>query len=460
MSFPRYPKYKPSSVAWLGEVPEHWQVVRLKSTCRFFGGGTPSRENAAYWNGGIPWVSPKDMKSEVISTTEESISSAGVKASAAVLLDAGHALLVVRSGILQHTIPIAINAVAVAVNQDIRAIRFNQERCDPEFFLRWVQGLNDRLLLEWSKQGATVESIEHALLANSPIVLPPLPEQRAIAAFLDRETAKIDALIAEQERLIELLKEKRQAVISHAVTKGLDPKAPMKPSGIEWLGDVPAHWEVKRLKTLIRSIEQGWSPQCEGAPVESDSEWGVLKAGCANGGTFRPRENKRLPTSLDPLPELGVRRGDLLVSRANTRELVGSAAVAPQDFPRLLICDKLYRLRFAPAVAEPHFFCCFLCSSAARSQIELGATGASASMLNIGQSVILELPVPTPSISEQRNIVAALESRCIKLDSLEREAESAITLLQERRSALISAAVTGQIDVRNVATGEHSTEAA
>jgi type I restriction enzyme S subunit len=138
------------------------------------------------------------------------------------LLDAGHALLVVRSGILQHTIPVAINTVAVAVNQDIRAIRFDTQLCDPRFFLRWVQGLNDRLLLEWSKQGATVESIEHVLLANSPICLPPIAEQRAIAAFLDRETEKIDTLVTQAESAILLLTERRSALISAAVTGQID----------------------------------------------------------------------------------------------------------------------------------------------------------------------------------------------------------------------------------------------
>ncbi len=114
--------------------------------------------------------------------------------------------------------------------------------------MRWVQGLNDVLLDAWAKQGATVESIEHAYLGGTVLPLPCLNEQGAIVAFLDRETAKIDALVEEQRRLVALLKEKRQAVISHAVTRGLNPDAPMKPSGIDWLGDVPAPWRVPPLK--------------------------------------------------------------------------------------------------------------------------------------------------------------------------------------------------------------------
>jgi len=278
--------------------------------------------------------------------------------------------------------------------------------------------------------------------------MPPRSEQTRIAEFLDGETGKIDGLVAEQRRLLALLKEKRQAVISHAVTRGLNPHAPLKPSGIAWLGDVPKHWDVKKIKHLVCSIEQGWSPQCEGVPVESESEWGVLKVGCVNGGTFDPSENKLLPPSLEPIPALGIVREDLLISRANTRELVGSAAVAERDYPNLMLCDKLYRLRFNAAAGLPRFVSHYLGSSVVRGEIELGATGASASMLNIPQSTILELTLAVPPLAEQAAIVAHLDAELQKFDTLTAEAERAIELLGERRSALISAAVTGQIDVR------------
>ena len=447
MSFPRYPQYKDSGVDWLGQVPAHWEVPKLKTIASFSGGGTPSRENLSFWNGDIPWVSPKDMKADRITGAEESITEAGLKSSAANLLPVGQVLMVVRSGILKRTIPVAINECAVALNQDMKAFAFDSRRCLPEFFLRWVQGLNALLLLAWAKQGATVESIEHSYLADTIVPIPPLPEQREIAGFLDRETAQIDALVAEQERLLELLKEKRQAVISHAVTRGLNPNAPLKPSGIEWLGDVPAHWKVVKVKHLVQSLEQGWSPQCEGFPAEED-EWGVLKVGCVNGGIFNPAENKLLPPELEADPKLGIAHGDILISRANTRELVGGAAVAKRDYPKLLLCDKLYRLRLRPERGNPDFVSLYLGCSAVRGQIELGATGASASMQNIGQSTILDLQIPTPPLSEQRAIVAHLDAATAQFDALTAAVERALALLQERRTALISAAVTGQIDVR------------
>ena len=185
MSFPRYPKYKDRGVEWLGEVPAHWALPKLKSVASFSGGGTPSRENKAYWNGDIPWVSPKDMKVERILGAEESITEEGLRSSASNLLPPGRVLMVVRSGILKHTIPVAINETAVALNQDMKALNFDTNRCVGRFFLRWVQGLNDRLLLAWAKQGATVESVEHGYLADTVIPLPDIAEQVVIAAFLD-----------------------------------------------------------------------------------------------------------------------------------------------------------------------------------------------------------------------------------------------------------------------------------
>jgi type I restriction enzyme, S subunit len=128
MSFPRYPSYKDSGVEWFGQVPEHWTLQKLKHIAVFTGGGTPSRDNLAFWNGSIPWVSPKDMKSEIIVGAEESITEEGLKSSSSSLIPSGTVLLVVRSGILKHTVPVAINETAVALNQDMKAIRFRKEQ--------------------------------------------------------------------------------------------------------------------------------------------------------------------------------------------------------------------------------------------------------------------------------------------------------------------------------------------
>ncbi len=448
MKFSMYPKYRHSGVEWLGEVPEDWTIKPIKNFTRFNGGGTPSREKPEYWNGEIPWVSPKDMKWERISGAEEHITEKGLAASSGSLIPTGRLLMVVRSGILQHTIPVAINVVPVSVNQDIKVFTFDHAECMPDFFLRLVQGFNDALLLVWAKQGATVESIEHVFLANSSLALPSIEEQSTIVDFLERETAKIDALIEEQRRLIKLLKEKRQAVISHAVTKGFDTSVPMKISKVYKGFYSPAKWHSLKVKYLISKIEQGWSPQCDTFPAEGE-EWGVLKVGAVNSGIFDPNENKRLPAEIEPETSLGIRKDDVLVSRANTRELVGSAAIASNDYPRLLLCDKIYRLELDTRACLPAFLTFYLRTRLIKGVIEAEATGASQSMQNISQDAIKNVEVSLPTLQEQVLIVATVAARLQTIDALSLEAELFIQLLQERRSALISAAVTGKIDVRN-----------
>jgi type I restriction enzyme, S subunit len=336
-------------------------------------------------------------------------------------------------------------------------LRFKQLKAHPRFVSRYLGSSGVRGQIELGATGASdsMLNIGQSSIMELVIATPRFDEQCEIVTFLDQETAKIDALVAEQRRLMELLKEKRQAVISHVVTKGLNPDAPLKPSGIEWLGDVPEHWTVNKIKHLLAvGIEQGWSPQCEGYPAEADGEWGVLKVGCVNGGRFRAMENKLLPTEMEPIPALSLKRQDLLISRANTRELVGSAAVVEKDYPTLMLCDKLYRLRFRPEDGHPPFVSNYLGSSVVRGQIELGATGASDSMLNIGQSTILELVIATPPLVEQCEIVAFIDGELLRLDTLTTEAQRSIDLLQERRTALISSAVTGQIDVRGFVEAE------
>jgi len=255
MTFPAYPEYKDSGVEWLGDVPTHWQVIKLSYIATSKGGGTPPKDDLQYWNGNIPWVTPKDMKRQWITSTIDTLSEEALRASSASMIEPDHVLMVFRSGILRHRIPVAINKLHVTVNQDLRAY-YVKPRLLSEYFLNLVQGLNREFLFEWSKQGATVESLDSELVNATQLPIPPKAEQQAISAFLNHETARIDALVEEQQRLIELLKEKRQAVISHAVTKGLDPDVPMKDSGVEWLGEVPAHWDLLGSKRFLRLVSE------------------------------------------------------------------------------------------------------------------------------------------------------------------------------------------------------------
>jgi type I restriction enzyme S subunit len=212
-------------------------------------------------------------------------------------------------------------------------------------------------------------------------------------------------------------------------------------SGIEWLGKIPDHWEVVRTRFLITHIEQGWSPQCFNHSAE-DGEWGVLKVGCVNGNHFDHNENKALPEEIEPRVEYEINAGDILVSRANTKELLGSATLVPHNNrSRLLLCDKLYRLVLGQSLIS-EFFIFFLRSFATRPHYERDATGASGSMQNIGQDTVKNLPVTIPPRSEQIQIAQFLDHKTQQIDQLIAKKQTLIDKLNEQRIALITHAVT------------------
>lgn len=220
----------------------------------------------------------------------------------------------------------------------------------------------------------------------------------------------------------------------------------MRNSGIPALGKIPKHWDVTRLKFHLKSIVQGWSPQCEVLPAGS-GDWGVLKAGCVNGDTFNESENKRLPDQETPLPEFEVRAHDVLMSRANTTDLVGSATIVPADVrPRLLLSDKLYRLEVNAGELLPEFLVYALRTPTARVTFECAASGASNSMQNINQEVVRNLWLPVPPIDEQRAIVAHLVDETARLDALLPAKQRVLDLLAEKRKAIIATAVTRGLD--------------
>lgn len=447
MSFRRYSTYRDSGVAWLGEVPAHWELPKLRSLASFSGGGTPSRDTVAYWNGNIPWVSPKDMKAEDIVGAEESITQEALQNSSSSLVPPGRVLMVVRSGILKHTIPIAINSTEVALNQDMKALSFDATRCLPRFFLRWVQGLNNRLLLAWAKQGATVESLEHSYVAESLVPLPPPEEQRIIVEFLDQETAKIDRLVAEQLRLIELLTEKRQATISWAVTKGMKPNARMRPSGVEWLGEVPSHWRSTAFKRLARV----------GARTFTDGDWieapfitddGVRLIQTGNIGVGFYKEQGFRFVSQETFALLGcteVEPRDVLICRLDGP--VGRACLAPSLAGRMITSVDNAILKVRRDVV-PEYIVALLSSIPWLSWIDALCRVGGGFRLRISRSQLSEILIPLPPIEEQLAISAFLADETREWNGLVDAALAAVALLHERRSALISAVVTGQIDVR------------
>ncbi|WP_421263925.1 restriction endonuclease subunit S [Aeromonas sp. 600527] len=437
-----YPEYDDSGIEWLGRIPVHWKLATLKHECVFSGGGTPTKDNLAYWGGNIPWISPKDMKSQIVTDSIDKITAVAVAESSTKLVPEGALLMVVRSGILQRTIPVAINTVPVTLNQDMKALRFKSKdkAC---FFLYYIQGLESQLLLEWCKQGATVESIEHELLANARYPLPPNDELKAINQFLDYETARIDRLITQQLRLIELLKEKRQAVISHAVTKGLNPNAPMIDSGVEWLGQVPAHWVVRRLKHTAE-IHSG-IPKGKDLSGKDTITVPMLRVANVQDGYLNLDNVHEIEIEPHELVRYSLRAGDVLMNEGGDNDKLGRGAVWPGQIIPCIHQNHVFAIRVNNI--EPEWLS-WLTSSSYAKYYFYSVSKQSTNLASISSSNVKETPLVLPPKNERVEIMRYLDEKIAKLSGIESQAALQIELLQERRTALISAAVTGKIDLR------------
>lgn len=451
MSLPSYPEYKDSGLEWFAEIPKHWCVSRLSRLAEVIDPQPDHRAPPIVQGDGYPYVGIRDLNADGtvnFDTARQVAEDAVLKQESAFVIRKGDIVFckVGTLGFPRQIRPhgrLALSATLVLIKP--------RSDVSSRFLLHSLDAIGIYAQIGYFSTGSTRAALGIEQIRRFVLPAPPLDEQLTLASFLDRETGKIDALIAEQEKLLTLLAEKRQATISHAVTKGLNPDAPMKDSGVAWLGEVPEHWGVCSLRRVVAAIEQGWSPECHAREAE-ENEWGVLKAGCLNGGVFRPSENKALPPELSPDANYEVRMGDVLMSRASgSPELVGSTALVSATRPGLMLSDKIFRLRLHNSMM-PRYFVAALNSRALRVQIENALSGGNGMANNLPQSNLLSFLIPVPPHEEQSAIADFITAETGRLDALKTESERAIALLKERRSALIAAAVTGQIDVRGLVT--------
>ena len=441
--FPPYPKYRDSSVEWLGEIPAHWDVRRL----RFVVGTSISKKEVSH-------LAPE---TEVSFVPMEAVHEYG-----GIDLDSRKSLSEVVEGytyfrngdvIVAKITPCFENGKGALATDLCSAVGFGttelhvlrpSSHVAPRFLLYLTFSDHFRRIGAASMYGAGGQKrISDEFIRNFRHPVPSLPEQRVIADFLDRETAKIDGLVARKERLIELLQEKRTALITRAVTRGLDPKVPMKDSGIEWLGETPTHWELKPLKRLLRRSDYGIS---ESLRVGGDIRV-LTMAHIQDGEIVLPQDGSI--SGIDRTMVL--ESGDLLFNRTNSRELVGKVGIFRGDHDDWVTFAS-YLVRLTPHQhVEPEWLNYLLNSTGvlgmARSMALLSVNQA-----NLNPTKHQQIIVPVPALSEQRSIAAFLSRETAKIDSLIVKIRQAINYLHEFRTAIISSAVTGKIDSREEAS--------
>lgn len=451
MTYRRHPKYKDSGIPWIGEMPESWGTMRLKYGIEI--NPSKSQITSINKNTAVSFIPMEAISNDgsISLQIEKSISE----------VSNGYTFFCDGDVVFAKIIPCFENQKVAEMKKLKNRIGFGSTalivtRPKNDLMIgRYTYWLflseSFRRLGELNMYGATGQKrVSNEFVRNFISVVPPIKEQTAIADYLDRETAKIDALVSGKRCLIELLKEKRQGMISHAVTKGLDPNAPMKESGVEWIGEIPECWEVTRLKYISADKKFSIVDGPFGTQLKADEyrKSGIPLIRISNLtylGKFNPEnlvyiDNKKA----EKLKRSSINREDIVIGK--TGATIGkSALIRHIDYG--IIASSCIKISVNKKLVNPRFLIFLIISKEFQEELLNTSEGSTRDTINIEPFSNLEATIP--SITEQTTIANYLDRETAKIDALIAEATDSIKLLQERRSSLISEAVTSKIDVHH-----------
>ncbi|EDJ8987162.1 restriction endonuclease subunit S [Salmonella enterica subsp. diarizonae] len=428
-----YTAYKDSGIEWIGQVPEHWKVARVKRLASL----RNERRNDVSTD--TIYIGLEDVEAGSGQYKPTNGSSRQSEDSTVGIFYEGDVLYGKLRPYLRKAI---ISEMAGCCSTEFLVLR--AEKTEPRWLQEWLLTPDVTHQIESGCEGAKMPRADWGHIGSIEVVYPDQPEQAQILTTLDRETARIDALVEKKTRFIELLKEKRQALITHAVTKGLDPNVKMKDSGVEWIGQVPEHWAVPALKFLLSTpITDG--PHETPVPAEPQDGIVFISAEAVSSGRINfskawgyisRADHKRYSRKYKP------QQGDIYMVKSGAT--TGITAMV-EDNREFNIWSPLAAIR-ANSETAPKFLLYALRSTEFQAGVTLNWSYGT--QQNIGMNVLENLPLPIPPYKEQATIVATLDSETARINALISKAEQSITLLKERRAAFITAAVTGQIDLR------------
>lgn len=441
--FKPYPDYKDSGVEWLGEIPADWSVRRLKTLISEPITDGP-HETPDFLIDGVPFLSVDGIQEgELVFEGCRYISEAAHREYRRKCAPRRDDILLGKAASTGKIARVKVD-FEFGVWSPLALIRPNEVEVWPTFLEYALKSMATQAQIDVLCTSSTQKNISMRDIPILVVCLAGLQEQRAIASFLDLETAKIDALVAKKERLILLLQEKRTSLITRAVTKGLDPNVPMKESDVEWLGDIPAHWEVKRVRDIAESLQTGPF----GSQLHADE---YVTGECPVINPANLRDGQLVPDWDCTVDEATARRlehhrlavDDILLAR---RGELGRCGLVTQQEKGWVCGTGSLRLRTRRDLARPRFLTHLLSTSGVRDWLQLQSVGST--MRNLNTSIIGRIPVALPIQAEQDEIVTRVDLETGRIDSLIAKVRDGIDRLKEYRTALISYAVTGKIDVR------------
>lgn len=434
--FRAYPAYRESGVAWLGAVPMHWDVRRLKHVAALNSNTLPEDTDPSFE---MTYVDIGNVDALGRIAGQERLTFAAAPSRARRLVQDGDVIVsTVRTYLraiaqVRHPEPgtVVSTGFAVVRPSDGLMADYAAYALRAPFFVERVVA---------NSKGVSFPAINESEMATYELVLPPKAEQRAIAAFLDRETARIDALVAMNERLLALLEERRTALITRVVTTGVDPLVTMKDSGVAWLGAIPAHWEVTRVKHVCGRVFVGVAEAATYAYVDDGVP--MLRSTDIRQGRIRTDDIRYVDRAFAlRLRSKQLRTGDIVTVRTG---VAGVSAVVPVEFDGGQ-CFTLVVSR--PSKGHDAEFLCYWLNSQA-GQYQFAVEGMGTAQINISVPIVQNAVISVPALSEQQTIRASLDAHLGRLGALQFKTQEAIRHLREYRWGLISAAVTGKIDVR------------
>lgn len=407
-----------------GELPKGWKWVKLIEVSNLLSGGTPSRNNSQSFIGVIPWVKTLDLNCSVVQTTEEKISEEAFNEIRGKILPVGTVMVAMYGGV--GTIgKSGILGIPATTNQAICSILPNPDLFIPEFLHAWLILIRSEWML-YSGGNRKDPNINKSVVEQMRFPLPPLPEQKRIVAILNEQMAAVEKARAAAEAQLQAAKTLPAAYLREVFDS---PEA--------------QKWERKPLGEVLLNIETGKSMSCDERPAKED-EWGILKVSAVSWGKFKPEQNKVIPRTFTPLSKYEVHSGDLIISRANTKELVGAIVLVGETESNLMLSDKTLRLVTNTNV-EKAYIEIALREKTAREYIESIATGTSDSMRNISQENIKKIPIFLPSKSKQASIINYLNLKQSATENLCKALQDQLDTIKQLPAALLRQAFNGEL---------------
>ena len=426
----RYKEYKSSKVYWISEVPKSWQQIKISRIFHSIGSGTTpsSGDNTFYVDEGINWLQSGDFKDNCVYSTTKKISEAAINRYGLKLYPENAIVLAMYGASIGK---VGFLKIKTTVNQAC-CVLYDSPIMDIHY--AFYSLISEKGNLIRKSKGGTQPNISQELIKGHYLAVPPLAEQKQIVRYLEDKTSKIEAYVSEKEKEILLLQELKQKTIADAVTKGLNPDVKTKDSGISWIGEIPEHWEVKRVGSFLRERKEKYN---------GDNTLGILSL--LKGLGIIPYEEKGNigNKAKEDLSTYKIaRKGDVVVNCMNV--IIGSSGITDYDgyispaYYSFIPIDRMMAIIYKQWLSLPQM----------QGAIRCMAKGILEIRLRVSSQQLLSMKIPFPPLDEQRAIVSYIEEKCQKIDSLTTELQSEIDYLKEYKQRLIADCVTGQVNVQ------------